>query len=192
VVDRADRVRPPQLAAKLPFSTSGNEPSERDRLHPTGSVRSAEIANCPNFPLRVSKKKSPAGTRGAVQYKEVPSPIGRGTNVLHRGVNRTHRWFDHGNGCCYNRKFARVVRITDFAHTREPGKMPDPDGPSSKKPGSWAVTLIKNRGVFLGFVAAPEKRPNSRRRKPSCSACYTYIGRRHPTSLWCRWPAPAR
>jgi hypothetical protein len=24
-------------------------------------------------------------------------------------------------------------------------------------PRSWAVTLIKNRGVFLGFVEAPEK-----------------------------------
>jgi hypothetical protein len=28
----------------------------------------------------------------------------------------------------------------------------------AKKPRSWAVTLIKNRGVFLGFVEAPDEK----------------------------------
>jgi hypothetical protein len=28
----------------------------------------------------------------------------------------------------------------------------------AKKPRSWAVTLIKNRGVFLGFVEAPDQK----------------------------------
>ena len=27
----------------------------------------------------------------------------------------------------------------------------------ARKPRSWAVTLIKNRGVFLGFVEAPDR-----------------------------------
>jgi hypothetical protein len=28
----------------------------------------------------------------------------------------------------------------------------------AKKPRSWAVTLIKNRGVLLGFVEAPDQK----------------------------------
>ena len=28
----------------------------------------------------------------------------------------------------------------------------------AKKPRNWAVTLIKNRGVFLGFVEAPDQK----------------------------------
>ena len=28
----------------------------------------------------------------------------------------------------------------------------------AKKPRGWAVTLIKNRGVFLGFVEAPDQK----------------------------------
>ena len=27
-----------------------------------------------------------------------------------------------------------------------------------KKPRSWAVTLIKNRGMFLGYVDAPDQK----------------------------------
>jgi hypothetical protein len=30
--------------------------------------------------------------------------------------------------------------------------------PAKKQPRSWAVTLIKNRGVFLGFVEAPDQK----------------------------------
>jgi hypothetical protein len=30
--------------------------------------------------------------------------------------------------------------------------------PAKKQPRSWAVTLIKNRGVFLGFVEAPDEK----------------------------------
>ena len=29
--------------------------------------------------------------------------------------------------------------------------------PAKKQPRSWAVTLIKNRGVFLGYVEAPDR-----------------------------------
>jgi hypothetical protein len=29
---------------------------------------------------------------------------------------------------------------------------------TKKQPRSWAVTLIKNRGVFLGFVEAPDEK----------------------------------
>jgi hypothetical protein len=28
----------------------------------------------------------------------------------------------------------------------------------AKKPRSWAITLIKNRGVLLGFVEAPDQK----------------------------------
>ena len=28
----------------------------------------------------------------------------------------------------------------------------------AKPPRSWAITLIKNRGVFLGFVEAPDEK----------------------------------
>jgi hypothetical protein len=28
----------------------------------------------------------------------------------------------------------------------------------AKKPHSWAVTLIKNRGVLLGYVEAPDQK----------------------------------
>ena len=30
--------------------------------------------------------------------------------------------------------------------------------PAKKQPRSWAVTLIKNRGVFLGYVEAPDEK----------------------------------
>jgi hypothetical protein len=30
--------------------------------------------------------------------------------------------------------------------------------PAKKQPRSWAVTLIKNRGVFLGVVEAPDEK----------------------------------
>ena len=30
--------------------------------------------------------------------------------------------------------------------------------PAKKQPRSWAVTLIKNRGVFLGYVEAPDQK----------------------------------
>jgi hypothetical protein len=30
--------------------------------------------------------------------------------------------------------------------------------PTKKQPRSWAVTLIKNRGVFLGYVEAPDEK----------------------------------
>jgi hypothetical protein len=30
--------------------------------------------------------------------------------------------------------------------------------PAKKQPRSWAVALIKNRGVFLGFVEAPDQK----------------------------------
>ena len=29
---------------------------------------------------------------------------------------------------------------------------------SAKKPRSWAVTLIRNRGVLLGYVEAPDQK----------------------------------
>jgi hypothetical protein len=30
--------------------------------------------------------------------------------------------------------------------------------PAKKQPRSWAVTLIKNRSVFLGYVEAPDEK----------------------------------
>ena len=30
--------------------------------------------------------------------------------------------------------------------------------PAKKKPRSWAVTLIRNRGVLLGYVEAPDSK----------------------------------
>ena len=30
--------------------------------------------------------------------------------------------------------------------------------PAKKQPRSWAITLIKNRGVFLGYVEAPDEK----------------------------------
>jgi hypothetical protein len=44
--------------------------------------------------------------------------------------------------------------------------------PAKKQPRSWAVTLIKNRGVFLGYVSRRlnEWQPRSSPRNPSRSA----------------------
>jgi hypothetical protein len=50
-------------------------------------------------------------------------------------------------------------------------------------PRSWAVTLIKNRGVFLGFVEAPEKQGRAPNYNQSSAVSSTEVMRLRKSSL---------
>jgi hypothetical protein len=51
---------------------------------------------------------------------------------------------------CRNALLCSGVMSSLRLHTKAKAK--------AKTPRSWAVTLIKNRGVFLGFVEAPDQK----------------------------------
>ena len=63
-----------------------------------------------------------------------------------------------------------------ISRTRRPRPRPTP-------PRSWAVTLIKNRGVFLGFVEAPEKQGRAPNYNQSSAVSSTEVMRLRKSSL---------